>query len=80
MGRMHKPPHPGKLIREYLGEVSISDAATKLGLSTVTLQRVVNGSAGVSPDVAFRLSAALGTSPELWAGLQMQFDTYERRR
>lgn len=76
MTRMHNPPHPGEVLREYLGDVTVTEAASRLGVSRVTLQRVVTGAAGVSPDMAYRLSAAFGTSPELWAGMQLQYDLY----
>ncbi len=69
MTRMHNPPHPGEVLREYLGEMSITAVAKQLGVGRVTLQRVVSGSAGISPDMAYRLAAAFGTSPELWAGM-----------
>ena len=77
MTRMHNPPHPGEVLREYLGEMTITEAAARLGVSRVTLQRVVNGAAGVSPDMAYRLGSALNTSPELWAGMQLQYDLYQ---
>ncbi len=77
MMRMHNPPHPGIVLREYLGETSITAAARQLGVGRVTLQRVVSGSAGISADMAYRLGAAFGTSPEFWAGLQMQYDLHE---
>lgn len=77
MTRMHNPPHPGEVLKEYLGEVSITDAAKKLGVGRVTLSRVVTGASGVSPDMAYRLGAAFGTSPELWAGMQMQYDLHQ---
>ncbi len=76
MTRMHNPPHPGQVLREYLGAVSITEAALKLGVNRVTLSRVVSGAAGISADMAYRLSAGLGTSPELWAGMQLQYDLY----
>ena len=76
MTRMHNPPHPGEVLREYLGDVSVTDAAAHLGVARVTLQRVVTGAAGVSSDMAYRLGSAFGTSPELWAGLQLQYDLY----
>lgn len=75
--RMHKPPHPGEVLREYLGDITITDAARSLGVGRVTLSRVVTGAAGISPDMAYRLSAAFGTSPELWAGMQLQYDLYQ---
>lgn len=77
MTRMHNPPHPGELIREYLGDISITDAARHLGVSRTTLQRVVSGTADVSADMAFRLGAAFGTSAEMWAGMQLQFDLHK---
>lgn len=77
MTRMHNPPHPGEVIREYLGDVTITEAASRLGVGRVTLQRVVTCAAGVSPDMAYRLGLALGTSPELWAGMQLQYDLHQ---
>jgi addiction module HigA family antidote len=77
MTRMHNPPHPGEVLREYLGGVTITNAAKQLGVGRVTLQRVVACAAGISPDMAYRLGAAFGTSPELWAGMQLQYDLHQ---
>ncbi|MCO5336975.1 MULTISPECIES: HigA family addiction module antitoxin [Delftia] len=77
MTRMHNPPHPGEVLREYLGEISVTEAALQLGVNRVTLSRVVTGSSGISPDMAYRLGDAFGTSAELWAGMQMQYDLYQ---
>ncbi len=77
MTRMHNPPHPGEVLREYLGDMTVTNAAKQLGVGRVTLQRVVTGAAGISPDMAYRLGAAFGTSPELWAGMQLQFDLHQ---
>jgi antitoxin HigA-1 len=77
MTRMHNPPHPGEVLREYLGDVSVTEAALKLGINRVTLSRVVTGVSGISADMAYRLAAAFGTSPELWAGMQLQYDLYQ---
>lgn len=77
MTRMHNPPHPGEVLREYLGNLTVTDAAARLGVGRVTLQRIVNGAAGISPDMAYRLASAFGTSPELWAGMQLQYDLYQ---
>ena len=76
MTRMHNPPHPGEVLREYLGAVTVTDAAAKLGVNRVTLSRVISGSSGISADMAYRLSIALGTSPEMWAGMQLQYDLH----
>lgn len=76
--RMHNPPHPGLVIREYLGEMSVSAAAKHLGVGRVTLSRVLNGKAAVSPEMAVRLSRAFGTStPEVWLGMQAKYDLWQ---
>ena len=74
---MHNPPHPGEVLREYLGDVTVTDAAQQLGVNRVTLTRIVSGHSGISPDMAFRLASAFGTIPELCAGMQMQYDLYQ---
>jgi addiction module HigA family antidote len=77
MTRMYNPPHPGEVLREYLGDVTVTEAAVKLGINRVTLSRVVTGSSGVSADMAYRLGSAFGTSPEMWAGMQLQYDLHQ---
>jgi addiction module HigA family antidote len=74
---MHNPPHPGEILREYLGDITVTQAAVKLGVNRVTLSRLVTGSSGVSADMAYRLGEAFGTSPELWAGMQLQYDLHQ---
>jgi addiction module HigA family antidote len=75
---MHNPPHPGEVIREYLGEISVSAAAEHLGVGRVTLSRVLNGKAAVSPEMAVRLAAAFGTSsPEVWLRMQAKYDLWQ---
>jgi addiction module HigA family antidote len=76
MTRMHNPPHPGEVLCEYLGSIAVTEAALRLGVNRVTLSRLVAGAAGLSADMAYRLGAAFGTSPELWAGMQLQYDLY----
>ena len=80
--RMFNLPHPGLVLREYLGKLTVSSAAEHLGVSRVTLSRVLNARAGISADLALRLADALGTTPELWMGMQGQYDlwTAARRR
>jgi addiction module HigA family antidote len=83
--RMHNPPHPGKIIKalclEPLG-VTVTQAAGALGVSRKTLSAVLNGRAGVSPEMAVRLSIAFGTSAESWLNQQTQYDLWhaEQRR
>ncbi|MGD0515149.1 MAG: HigA family addiction module antitoxin [Terriglobales bacterium] len=78
--RMHNPPHPGLVLREYLGETPVSAAAAHLRVTRVTLSRLLNGKAGISAAMALRLSAALGTSPELWMNMQSQYDLWRARQ
>lgn len=76
MTRMHNPPHPGEVLREYLGDITVTEAAVRLGVNRVKLSRVVTGSSGISPDMAYRLGDAFGTSAEMWTGMQMQYDLF----
>ena len=75
--RMFNPPHPGTVLRDYLGSVSVTTAARHLGITRVALSRILNGSAGISAEMALRLSDALATSPELWTGMQAQYDLWQ---
>ena len=78
--RMYNPPHPGSVLRDYLQGVSVTNAARHLGVTRVALSRILNGSAGISADMALRLSDALGTSPDLWSGMQAQYDLWKASR
>ncbi len=74
---MHNPPHPGEFIREvYLEPHAITgrQLAAKLGVSPSTLNRVLQGNSGISPEMALRLSKALGRSPESWLAMQDNHD------
>ncbi len=75
--RMHNPPHPGSVLKDYLGPLSVTETAKNLGVTRVALSRVLNAAAGISAEMALRLSEALGTSPELWLGMQMQYDLWQ---
>ena len=74
--RMHNPPHPGMVLREYLEGLAVSSAAAHLRVTRVTLSRVLNGKAGISAAMSLRLAAALGTTPELWMNMQSQYDLW----
>ena len=78
--RMYNPPHPGEILRDYLGSISVTEAAKHLRVTRASLSRILNGSAGISAEMALRLSEAMGTSPELWAGMQAQYDLWEASR
>ena len=77
--QMHNPPHPGEAIRslclEPLG-ISVTDAAEALGVTRKTLSAILNGRAGISPEMALRLSIAFDTSPESWMNQQTQYDLW----
>ena len=75
--RMFDPPHPGTVLKDYLGNVSVTAAADHLGVTRATLSRILNGNAGISAEMALRLADALGTSPELWTGMQSQYDLWQ---
>lgn len=74
---MFDPPHPGTVLKDYLGSMSVTAAAMHLGVTRATLSRILNGKAGISAEMALSLSEALGTSPELWIGMQSQYDLYQ---
>ena len=78
--RMHNPPHPGELVREKclasLG-LTVTAAARGLGVTRKALSELINGRAGVSPDMAIRLSKAFGSEPETWLGMQMEYDLWQ---
>ena len=77
--QMHNPPHPGEIIRELCLEplaLSVTDAAKALGVSRKTLSAVLNGRAGISPEMAVRLSISFDTSSESWLNQQVQYDLW----
>ena len=77
---MHNPPHPGEIIRELCLEplgISVTEAAEGLGVSRKTLSSILNGRAGISPEMAIRLSIAFDTSPESWLNQQSQYDLWQ---
>ena len=78
--RMHNPPHPGKVLREFLGDVDVTTAARHLKVSRATLSRILNGKAGISADMSLRLSAAFGTRTAIWYELQTDYDLWRASR
>lgn len=74
--RMHNPAHPGIVLREYLGQTSVTEAAQRLGVTRAALSRILNGKAAISADMAVRLSILLNTSSSLWAGMQSDYDLW----
>lgn len=79
---MHNPPHPGEILRDYTDatELSVTQIADKLHISRKVLSQILNGHAGISAEMAWKLSAAFGTSPELWVNLQQQYDLWQAKQ
>lgn len=81
MSRMHNPPHPGEVLREWIPEgMTVTTAAQALQVSRVTLSKVLNGKSGVTAGMALRLAAWLGTTPDVWLGMQTQFDLWQAKQ
>ena len=77
--KMYNPPHPGEVLRELcidpLG-LTVTDAARSLGVSRKTLSAILNERAGISPEMAIRLSMAFDTTAESWLNQQIQYDLW----
>ncbi|MBK6673355.1 MAG: HigA family addiction module antidote protein [Proteobacteria bacterium] len=80
---MHNPPHPGEFITSvYLepNDISGRELSAKLGVSASTLNRILTGKSGVTPEMALRLSKCLGRSPESWLALQYAHDLWNAKK
>ncbi|MDF3836396.1 HigA family addiction module antitoxin [Cupriavidus basilensis] len=83
MTRMHKPPHPGSVLAEWLAgldDMTITAFAEHIEVTRATLSRIVNGHAAITPDIAIRLEEALGASREMWCGMQTAYDLWMAAR
>ena len=81
--RMYDPPHPGEFINEiYLTPYGLSARAiaSHLQVSPSTFSRLISGQAGVSADMAVRLSKVLGRSPESWLAMQANYDLWHAQK
>jgi addiction module HigA family antidote len=77
---MHKPAHPGAVLKEWLAGISVTAAAKRLGVSRLSLSKVLNENGGISPDMDLRVSKALGTSQGFWYRMQGQWDMAQAKR
>ena len=78
-----KPLHPGEIVKEVCVDstgLTVADVAKKLGIDRTTFSRLINGHAGISPEMAIRLSMALGTTPNIWLNLQRDFDLWKAEK
>ncbi|MDR0775318.1 MAG: HigA family addiction module antidote protein [Azonexus sp.] len=78
MARMHNPVHPGEVLREWIPEgMTVTQAAAALQINRVTLSSLLNGKSSVTANIALRLAAWLGTSADMWIGMQAQWDLWQ---
>jgi len=81
--KMHNPPHPGEVLKTLCLDpldLSVTEAARSLGVSRKTLSSILNGRAGISPEMAVRLSIAFSTSAESWLNQQVQYDLWHAEK
>jgi antitoxin HigA-1 len=81
--QIYNPPHLGEIIKELCLEplgLTVTRAAEALGVSRKTLSAILNGRAGISPEMAIRLSIAFDTSAESWLNQQTQYDLWHARQ
>lgn len=77
MARMHHPPHPGEVFREFLPDgITIEEVARRLGVSRVQLSRVLNGRSAISADMAIRIGLLTDTTPESWLAGQSKWNLW----
>ncbi|OCA54978.1 HigA family addiction module antitoxin [Photorhabdus namnaonensis] len=76
MAMMYNPPYPGILVKEAMEALSLSarGLAKALGVAPSTVQRLVIGKSDISPEMALKLSAVIGSSPQVWMGMQVDYD------
>jgi len=81
--KMHNPPHPGEVLKKLCLEplgLTVTETARALGVSRKTLSGILNGRAGISSEMAVRLSLAFGTTAESWLNQQVQYDLWHAER
>ena len=81
VGEMYNPPHPGECMRESVqaSGLTVGETAAKLGVNRATLSRVLNGHAGISPNMAIALERIGWGEAELWVGMQGSYDLAQAR-
>jgi len=80
---MYNPPHPGEFIKEiYITphKISVRKVAVSLDVSPSTLNRILNCESNISPEMALRLSKALGRTPESWLAMQDQYNLWHAKK
>lgn len=80
---MYNPPHPGEIIRDFCIDstrLTVTEAASALGVTRKTLSVLLNGHSGISPEMSLRLSRVFGRTPEGWLNLQLQYDLWQAKQ
>lgn len=80
---MYNPCHPGEILREETLKslnITVTEFAKKLGVSRQAVSEIINEKRGISPNMALRLSKALGTTPDMWLRLQMAYDLWQAKQ
>ena len=82
MHRLHTPPHPGELIKETMETLNLSARALAKALDVApsTVQRLISGKSDISPEMAIRLSIVIGSSEQVWMGMQDAYDLWQARQ
>jgi len=81
--KMHNPPHPGEVLKVLCLNplnLTVTETARALGVSRKTLSGILNGRAGISSEMAVRLSIAFNTSAESWLNQQLQYDLWHAEK
>jgi antitoxin HigA-1 len=75
------PPHPGEVLKDYLGKMTVKEAAERLSVTRANLSRILNGHAGISAAMAIRLAKAMPyTVPEFWLRMQLNYDLWHAQK
>jgi addiction module HigA family antidote len=81
---MHNPAGPGELLKEFLGDRTVTELAQHIGVARATISRILNGRTAVTMDLSIRLGEALSLSPDFFSKAQLQYDLWvemqKRRR
>ncbi|RKJ92173.1 addiction module antidote protein, HigA family [Aeromonas veronii] len=82
MAEMYNPPHPGALIKENMEALGLSARrlAAALGVAPSTVQRVLAEKSEVSPEMALRLAAVIGSSAPMWLAMQDAYNLWQARQ
>lgn len=79
MSRMYNPPHPGEVLKDgvMVEGVTVTGLAKQLGVTRVALSRVLNAKAGISAEMAIKLTRVFGGSAESWLYMQANYDLWQ---